>query len=61
MNSPLYLILGSSGMQDYSNKYGVRLSYYSENVSSHNVILEVISMWGLIGFIYSIITNFNFI
>jgi len=48
MNSPLYLILGS-GMQDYSNKYGVRLSYYSENVSSHNVILEVISMWGLIG------------
>lgn len=46
-DSPLYLLFGS-GMQDYSQKYHV-IDYTGEYASSHNVILEIVSIWGLTG------------
>lgn len=46
-DSPVHLLFGS-GMQDYPVKYQVTAGG-TDYIATHNVLLEVVSMWGLFG------------
>lgn len=54
-----YIFIFGVGMQDYNLKFNKYSKYISE--SSHNVFIEILSIWGIIGLLVILILIFNII